>query len=203
MRLHSAPGSGNSYKVRLLLSLLGTRYEIINYDIKGGETNSPEFLEKVNPDGKLPVLELEDGTMLPESGAILLYLAQGTPYLPEQKLEWAQVLRWMFFEQYSLLPNLSRPRLWRRWEVEVTPQRKVELKQFFEQGYRALSVMERHLSDREFFVGDRPTVADVALYVYPSVAHEGGFDLESYAAVRAWLERVAALPGYVPLKPPG
>ena len=203
MRLHSAPRSGNSYKVRLLLGLLGTRYEIINYDTKGGETHAPEFLENVNPDGKLPVLELEDGTMLPESGAILLYLAQGTPYLPEQKLEWAQVLRWMFFEQYSLLPNLSRPRLWRRWEVEVTPQRKVELEQFFEQGYRALSVMERYLSDREFFVGDRPTVADVALYVYPSVAHEGGFDLESYAAVRAWLERVAALPGYVPLKPPG
>ncbi len=203
MRLHSAPRSGNSYKVRLLLSLLGTRYEIINYDTRGGETHAPEFLENVNPDGKLPVLELEDGTMLPESGAILLYLAQSTPYLPEQKLEWAQVLRWMFFEQYSLLPNLSRPRLWRMWEVEVTSQRKVELEQFFEQGYRALSVMERHLSDREFFVGDRPTVADVALYVYPSVAHEGGFDLESYAAVRAWLERVAALPGYVPLKPPG
>jgi glutathione S-transferase len=89
------------------------------------------------------------------------------------------------------------------WKVEVTPQREAELEQFFEQGYRALSVMERHLSDREFFVGDRPTVADVALYVYPSVVHEGGFDLESYPRVRAWLKRVAALPGYVPLKPPG
>jgi glutathione S-transferase len=202
--LHSAPRSGNGYKVRLLLGLLGTtRCQIVNYDTKGGETHTPEFLENINPDGKVPVLELEDGTMLPESGAILYYLSEGTPYLPVEKLEEAQVLRWMFFEQYSLLPNLSRPRLWRRWEVEVTPQRKVELEQFFEQGYRALSVMERHLSDREFFVGDRPTVADVALYVYPSVAHEGGFDLESYSAVRAWLERVAALPGYVPLKPPG
>jgi glutathione S-transferase len=204
MRLHSAPRSGNSYKVRLLLGLLGTRYEIINYDTKGGETHAPQFLENVNPDGKIPVLELEDATMLPESGAILLYLAEGTPYLPEEKLERAQVLRWMFFEQYSLLPNLSRPRLWRMWEVEITPQREVELEQLFEQGYRALSVMERHLSDRrEFFVGDRPTVADVALYVYPSVAFEGGFDLGSYPAVRVWLERVAALPGYVPLKPPG
>ena len=204
MRLHSAPRSGNSYKVRLLLGLLGTRYEIINYDTKGGETHAPQFLENVNPDGKIPVLELEDGTMLPESGAILLYLAEGTPYLPEEKLERAQVLRWMFFEQYSLLPNLSRPRLWRMWEVEITPQREAELEQFFEQGYRALSVMERHLSDRrEFFVGGRPTVADVALYVYPSVAHEGGFDLGSYPAVRVWLERVAALPGYVPLRPPG
>ena len=203
MLLHSAPMSGNSYKVRLLLGLLGTRYEIINYDTRGGQTHAPEFLEHVNPDGKIPVLELEDGTMLPESGAILLYLAEGTTYLPEEKLEWAQVLRWMFFEQYSLLPNLSRPRLWRMWEVEMTPQREAELEQFFEQGYRALSVMERHLSDREFFVGDRPTVADIALYVYPSVAHEGGFDLDSYPRVSAWLDRIAALPGYVPLKPPG
>jgi glutathione S-transferase len=204
MRLHSAPRSGNSYKVRLLLGLLGTRYEIINYDTRGGETHAPQFLENVNPDGKIPVLELEDAAMLPESGAILHYLAEGTPYLPEEKLERAQVLRWMFFEQYSLLPNLSRPRLWRMWEVEITPQREAELERFFEQGYRALSVMERHLSDRrEFFVGDRPTVADVALYVYPSVAHEGGFDLGSYPAVRVWLERVATLPRYVPLKPRG
>jgi len=204
MRLHSAPRSGNSYKVRLLLGFLGNRCEIINYDTKGGETHAPEFLENVNPDGKVPVLELEDGTMLPESGAILLYLAEGTPYLPEDKLQRAQVFRWMFFEQYSLLLNLSRPRLWRMWEVEITPQREAELEQFFEQGYRALSVMERHLSDRrECFVGDRPTVADVALSVYPSVAHEGGFDLVSYPAVCAWLERVAALPGYVPLKPLG
>jgi glutathione S-transferase len=203
MRLHSAPRSGNSYKVRLLLGLLGTRCEIINYDTKDGETHAPEFLENVNLDGKVPVLELEDGTMLPESGAILFYLAEGTPYLPEEKLERAQVLRWMFFEQYSLLPNLSRPRLWRMWELEITPQREAELKQFFEQGHRALSVMERHLSDHEFFVGNRPTVADVALYVYPSVAPEGGFDLESYPAVRIWLDQVAALPGYVPLKSPG
>jgi glutathione S-transferase len=203
MRLHSAPRSGNSYKVRLLLGLLGTWYEIINYDTKGGETHAPAFLESVNPEGKVPVLELEDGTMLPESGAILLYLAEGTSYLPEERLERAQVLRWMFFEQYSLLPNLSRPRLWRMWEVEITPQREAELEQYFEQGYRALSVMEQHLSDREFFVGDRSTVADVALYVYPSVAPEGGFDLESYPAVRVWLDRVSALPGYVPLKSPG
>ena len=203
MRLHSAPRSGNSYKVRLLLGLLGTRYEIINYDTKGGQTHAPEFLENINPDGKVPVLELEDGTMLPESGAILFYLAEGTPYLPEEKLQRAQVLRWMFFEQYSLLANLSRPRLWRMWEVKITPQKEAELEKFFEQCYRALSVMERHLSEREFFVGDRPTVADVALYAYPSVAHEGGFELGCYPAVGAWLERVGAQPGYVELKPAG
>jgi glutathione S-transferase len=199
MRLHSAPRSGNGYKVRLLLGLLGTtRCQIVNYDTKGGETHTPEFLENINPDGKVPVLELEDGTMLPESGAILYYLAGGTPYLPEEKLEGAQVLRWMFFEQYSLLLYLSRPRLWRMWGVEMTAKRRAELEQLFEQGYRALGVMERHLGEREFFVGDSPTVADVTLYVYPRVCPEGGYDLEGFPAVRAWLERIATLPGYVP-----
>jgi glutathione S-transferase len=180
---------------------LGTRCEIVNYDTKGGKTHAPRFLKSVNPDGKVPVLELEDGTMLPESGAILYYLAEDTPYLPEEKLQRAQVLRWMLFEQYSLLLNLSRPRLWRMWDVEMTTQRSVELEQHFEQGYRALGVMERHLGDREFFVGDSPTVADVALYAYPRLCPEGGYELEDFPAVRAWLERIATLPGYVP--PPG
>ena len=198
MRLHSAPRSGNGYKVRLLLGLLGMTYEIVNYDTKGGETHTLGFLESVNPDGKVPVLELEDGTMLPESGAILYYLAEGTPYLPGQKLQRAQVLRWMFFEQYSLLLYLSRPRLWRMWGVEMTSQRRAELEQLFEQGYRALGVMERHLGERGYFVGDSPTVADVALYVYPRLCPEGGYDLEGLPAVRAWLGRIATLPGYVP-----
>jgi glutathione S-transferase len=182
MRLHSAPRSGNSYKVRLLLGLLGTTCEIVNYDTKGGETHTPGYLENVNPDGKVPVLELEDGAMLPESGAILYYLAEGTPYLPGQKLQRAQVLR----------------RLWRMWGVEMTPQRRAELEQLFEQGYRALGVMERHLGERGFFVGDSPTIADVALYVYPRLCPEGGYDLEGFPAVRTWLGRIATLPGYVP-----
>ena len=137
MRLHSAPRSGNGYKVRLLLGLLGTECEIVDYDTKGGETHAPGFLENVNPDGKVPVLELEDGTMLPESGAILYYLAEGTLYLPEEKPVRAHVLRWMFFEQYSLLLYLSRPRLWRMWGVEITDQKRAELGRLFEQGYRA------------------------------------------------------------------
>src|SRR5829696_4601342 len=124
MRLHSAQRSGNSYKVRMLLGLLGSSCEIVDYDTRGGETHAPNFLENVNPDGRVPVLELEDGTMLPESGAILYYLGEGTPYLPEKRSERAQALRWMFFEQYSLLPNLSRPRLWRTWGVEMTSQRR-------------------------------------------------------------------------------
>jgi glutathione S-transferase len=198
MRLHSAPRSGNSYKVRLLLGLLGMRCEVVDYDTKGGETHSPGFLQNLNPDGKVPVLELEDGTMLPESGAILYYLAEGTPYLPEEKLGRAQVLRWIMFEQYSLLLYLSRPRLWRMWGVEMTAQRKGELEQLFEQGYRALGVMERHLGEHDYFVGERPTIADVALYAYPRLCPEGDYDLESFPALRTWLERIAALPGYVP-----
>ena len=201
MRLHSAPKSGNSYKVRLLLGLLGIECEIVDYDTRGGETHAPRFLESVNLDGKVPVLELDDGTMLPESGAILLYLAEGTPYLPDEKVGRAQVLRWMFFEQYSLLPYLARPRLWRMWDVEMTAQRRADLERLLEQGYRSLGVMERHLDDREFFVGARPTVADMALYAYPRVCHEGGYDIEDFPAVRAWLGRIEALPGYVP--PPG
>ena len=200
MRLHSAPMSGNSYKVRLLLALLAKDYELINHDTKGGGTHAPEFLENANPDGKIPVLEVEGSTMLPESGAILFYLAEGTPYLPEDTLEKAQVLRWMFFEQYSLLLYLSRPRLWRMREVEITPQRQAELEQYFEQGYRALSVMEEHLSGRKFFVGDSLTVADVALYAYPYLSPEGGYYLRRFPNVRAWLDRIAALPGYVPLR---
>jgi glutathione S-transferase len=198
MRLHSAPKSGNGYKVRLLLGLLGKELEVVNYDTKGGETHTAEYLENVNPDGKLPVLELDDGTMLAESGAILLYLAEGTPFLPADKVERAQVFRLMFFEQYSLLLYLSRPRLWRMWGVEITPQRQAELDGFFEQGYRALGVMERYLSGRQFFVGDSPTVADVALYAYPRLCPEGGYDLAGYPTVRAWMDRISALPGYVP-----
>jgi glutathione S-transferase len=198
MRLHSAPKSGNGYKVRLLLGLLGKELEVVNYDTKGGETHTAEYLENVNPDGKVPVLELDDGTMLAESGAILLYLAEGTPFLPADKVERAQVFRLMFFEQYSLLLYLSRPRLWRMWGVEITPQRQAELDGFFEQGYRALGVMERYLSGRQFFVGDSPTVADVALYAYPRLCPEGGYDLAGYPTVRAWMDRISALPGYVP-----
>ena len=183
------------------MGLLSTECEVVDYDTKGGGTHTPEYLENVNPDGKVPVLELDDGTMLPESGAILFYLTEGTPYLSKDKSERAQVLRWMFFEQYSLLLYLSRPRLWRMWGVEITAQRKAELENLFEQGYRALGVMERHLDGREFFIEDHPTVADVALYVYPRICPEGGYDLDGFPALRAWMERIEALPGYVP--PPG
>ena len=135
--------------------------------------------------------------MLPESGAILVYLADGTPYLPEESIQRAQVLRWMFFEQSNLLTNLGRPRLWRMRGVEITPRKEAELDDLFEAGYKALGMMERHLGDREFFVGNLPTAADVALYAYTRLCPEGGYDLEGYPRVSAWLERIESLPGYV------
>lgn len=197
MLLHSGPWSGNSYKVRLLLGLLGTECEILEHDVAGGETHEPRFLRDVNPDGRVPVLETDDGRTLPESGAILTYLAEGTPYLPSDPFDRAQVLRWMFFEQYGVASPLGRPRLYRMRGRETTPQLTAVVADLFEWGYRGLGAMEGHLSGQEFFVGSRPTVADVALYAYPRLCTEGGYDLSDYPRVRAFLERVEALPGYV------
>ena len=198
IRLHDYPLSGNCYKVRLLLALLGLPYERVERNTGKGETRTPEFLRK-NPNGQIPVLETGDGLVLPESGAILLHLAEGTPFLPGEGHERAQVLRWMFFEQATLWPNLAPPRLWRRRGVEMTEYRLEALKGMRAAGEAALGVMEGHLEDKSFFVADRHTVADVSLYVYAHLATEGGFDLEPFPALRAWLEPVAAQPGHVPM----
>lgn len=198
IRLHDNLSSGNGYKVRLLLSQLGIPFERIEYDIDRAETRTPEFLKK-NPNGRVPVLELEDGRFLPESNAILHYLAEGTPFLPEDGFERAEVLRWMFFEQYSHEPNVATPRFWITHDVEMTDERRVALEGKRKLGYDALNVMEGHLADHEFFVADRYTIADTALYAYTHVAPEGGFDLEGFPAVRAWIVRVASQPGHVPI----
>ncbi len=199
IRLHDNLSSGNGYKVRLLLAQLDTPFERVEYDIDAGETHAPGFLQKVNPNGRVPVLELEDGTMLPESDAILFYLAENTPFLPEGRLERAQVLRWMFFEQYTHEPNIATPRFWVTHRVEMNEERRLSLETKRRLGYDALGVMEEHLSKNDFFVRDRYSIADIALYAYTHVAPEGGFDLEGFPAVRAWLERVAAQPGHVPI----
>ena len=199
IRLYDNLSSGNGYKVRLLLSQLGIPFERIEYDIDAGETRTPEFLEKVNPNGRVPVLEPEDGTMLPESNAVLFYLADGTPFLPEGRLGRAQVLRWMFFEQYSHEPNIATPRFWITHRVEMTEERRLSLETKRKLGYDALGVMEKHLASNDFFVGDRYSIADIALYAYTHVADQGGFDLGGYPAVRAWLDRVASQPGHVPV----
>ncbi len=195
LRLYDYPDSGNGYKVRLLLRHLDIPFELIEKDIIAGETRTPEYLA-MNPNGRIPLLETEDGAFLPESNAILCYLAEGTPWLPDDRLEKAQALQWMFFEQYNHEPNIATSRFILRHTGEDDPRRAL-LDARREAGYAALGVMESHLQDRDWFAGNRMTIADIALYAYTHVAHEGGFDLENYAAVRAWLDRIAARPGHV------
>ena len=197
LRLYDYLPSGNGYKVRLVLRLLGVEYERIERDIMKGETRTPAFLA-MNSNGRIPLLELEDGTVLPESNAILFYLAEGTPFMPEDRLGRARMLQWMFFEQYSHEPNIAVVRFWME-HAGMTPEREAMLPAKRAGGYAALGVMEEHLAGRDCFVGAAVTIADIALYAYTHVAHEGGFDLADYPAVRAWLDRVAGLPGYVPI----
>jgi glutathione S-transferase len=199
MRLHDNLSSGNGYKVRLLLTQLGVPFERVEYDIDEGETRTPEFIENVNPNGRIPVLETEDGQFLPESNAILFYLAVGTPFFSDDRFERARTLQWMFFEQYSHEPNIATPRYWITHRLEMTYERRVMLETKRKLGYDALGVMEEHLKDRAFFVGDHYSIADIALYAYTHVADEGGFDLGRFAAVRAWLERVRAQPDHIPI----
>jgi glutathione S-transferase len=188
--------SGNGYKVRLLLSQLGIRFTLVEKDIQRGETRTPDFLA-INPNGRIPVLELDDGRRLAESGAILFYLAEGTAFLPADRFARAEVLQWMFFEQYSHEPYIAVLRAWLHVVGKtVDPVRAAEKR---EGGHQALAVMERHLAGRSFLVAERYSIADIALYAYTHVADEGGFDLAPYPAVRAWLARVAARPGHVPI----
>src|SRR2546427_1903371 len=197
LKLYDYLPSGNGYKVRLLLSQLGIRFRLVETDILKGETRTPEF-RAINPNGRIPVLELEDGRRLAESDAILFYLAEGTPFLPEERFARAEVLQWMFFEQYSLEPYIAVARAW----LHVFTGRQVEperLREKMEGGYQALDVMERHLASRRFFVDERYTIADIALYAYTHVAHEGDFHLGRYPHVRTWLPRVASQSGHVPI----
>ena len=200
LRLHDNLYSGNGYKVRLLLAQLGVPFERIEYDITTGETRTPEFLEKVNANGRVPVLETEEGEFLPESDAILFYLAEDTPLLPDHSLGRARALQWMFFEQYSHEPNIAVARAWLHvFDVEMTEERRTALETKQKRGYDALGVMEKHLKGNDFFAGEHYSIADIALDAYTYVAGEGGFDLEDFPAVRAWLERVSSQPGYIPI----
>jgi glutathione S-transferase len=196
LRLYDYPDSGNAYKVRLLMAQLGLPFERIEKDILAGETRTPGFLAR-NPNGRIPLLELEDGTCLAESNAILFYLAEGSPFLPEERLLRAQVLQWMFFEQYSHEPYIAVVRFW--LHAGLAEARGDQIPEKRRLGYQALDVMEGHLERRSFFVGEVYTIADIALYAYTHVAPEGGFDLSAYGAVRGWLERVAGQPGHVPI----
>jgi glutathione S-transferase len=188
--------SGNGYKVRLLLTQLGIPYQLVQLDVAKRETRTPEFLGK-NPNGRIPCLRLEDGTHLWESNAIQFYLADGTPFLPTGRLERAQVLQWLFFEQYSHEPYIAVVRSWHHFGT--LEQNRAQLADRVERGYAALGVMESHLAKRTWFVAERYTIADIALYAYTHVAEEGKFDLGPYPAVRAWLERVRRQPRYIPI----
>lgn len=195
LRLYDYLPSGNGYKVRLLLSHLGRDYELVEVDLAAGETRTKAFLAK-NPNGRIPLLEWEDGRRLAESNAILFHLAEGTPYLPADPWERAQAMQWLFFEQYSHEPYIAVARAWLKL-TGLDQARRAELSEKQRLGYQALQVMEQHLAGRVFFVGEAYSIADIALYAYTHVADEGGFDLARFAAVRAWLDRVRARPGHV------
>jgi len=189
--------SGNGYKVRLLLTQLGIDYRLKQLEIFKGATRTPEFLAK-NPNGRIPTVELENGTYLFESAAILWYFAEGTSFMPQDRLERAQTLQWMFFEQYSHEPYIAVVRAWKHVVGgKLTPQQEMELPGRIKRGYDALDVMEGHLAKHKFFVGERYGLADIALYAYTHVAHEGEFDLGRYPNISAWLARVAAQPKHI------
>ena len=188
-KLYDFLPSGNSYKIRLLLNLLEISYQRIDVNILNKETRTPEFLAK-NPNGKIPVLEIAPEQYLAESNAILYYLSQGTEFFPQDKYLQAKVMQWLFFEQFSHEPNLATARYWISI-LKQPEQYTAQLEQKHRLGNMALQVMERHLSDRHFLVGEQYTIADIALYGYTHVAHEGGFDLNQYPLISAWLQRVA------------
>jgi glutathione S-transferase len=191
MRLYDYAPSGNCFKARLLLALLGRPYERVPVDIFGGDTLTPEF-GRLNPLRETPVLELDDGSVVTQSNAILWYLAEGTPFLPGGPLERAQVVQWLFFEQERVMLGIggARFRMITGRHPDVVPVRLALAES-------ALEVLEAHLADRSWLVGDRVTIADLSVFAYAHVAPEAGFDLAAYPAVAAWLDRVRALPGYM------
>jgi glutathione S-transferase len=197
MKVYGDRFSGNCYKVQLLLSLLDLGFEWIDVDVKTGATRKPEFLA-MNPNGRVPVLEIAPDVWLAESNAILCYLAEGTRYWPGDRLDRAKVLQWLFFEQYSHEPYIATSRYWIRYLGKAEEYRE-QIASKHPGGEAALAVMEAELQKRDWFGARHYTIADIALYAYTHVAHEGGFDLAPYAAVRAWLKRVAAQPGHVPM----
>ena len=196
--LHEDARSGNCYKIRLTAALLGLPLERRNYDIMRGETRTPQFLAAVNANGRIPVLQA--GTrFLPESNAACWYLAEGSALIPADRWDQADMLRWMFWEQYNHEPNIATLRFWLFFvgEANLTAIQRAQLPAKRAAGEDALELMDEHLAERAWFVGDGPTLADVSLYAYTHVCEAGGFCLDGHPHVAAWLRRVAALPGFV------
>ncbi|MEW9854830.1 glutathione S-transferase family protein [Novosphingobium sp. M1R2S20] len=200
LTLHEDPRSGNCYKIRLTAALLGLPLRRQQYDIMKGDTRRPEFLQNVNADGRIPVLQIGD-RFLPESNAACWYLAEGSPLVPAERFDRADMLRWMFFEQYNHEPNVATLRFWLLFvgEANLSRFQRDQIMAKRAGGEAALSMMNDHLSSRAWFVGNQPSLADIALYPYTHVCEAGGFRLRDYPAVCAWLNRVSGLKGYVPM----
>lgn len=197
LRLYDYLPSGNGYKVRLLLTQLGIPFDRVELDIIKGQTRTADFLRKF-PNGRIPAIEFDDGKLLFESNAIISYFADGTLFLPADEFERAQVMQWLFFEQYSHEPYIASVR-YLVIHPDVQDPRRGILDMMRKRGYDALGVMEGHLKSRDWFVGSGYSIADIALYAYTHVADEGGFDLSAYPKTRAWLDRVKSQPRYIPI----
>jgi len=195
MKLYNVAYSGNSYKVRLLLAQLGIPCEIVEVDILKGESRKAEFL-KINPNGRTPVLD-DNGFVLAESNAILAYLAKGTRFLPEDRRKFALIFQWMFFEQYSHEPFIATSRFWLQHKPD-SPEKSALLASKRDGGWAALKIMEDHLTKNDFFINDY-SIADIALFAYTHVSHEGGFELDGLPKIQSWIERVKAQSGFVPM----
>lgn len=199
--LHEYSPSGNCYKVRLTAALLGIPLDRREYDILKGETRTPDFLANINANGRIPVLQVGE-RFLPESNAACFYLADGSALVPADRFDRADMLRWMSWEQYSHEPNIATLRFWLAFvgEANLTEVQRAQIPARRSAGEAALELMDEHLEDRSFFVGDRLSLADIALFAYTHVAEEGGFRLGAYPAVTAWLGRVAPTPGFVSME---
>jgi glutathione S-transferase len=191
--------SANSYKARLMLSMLGHAFKLEEVDLLSGDNKTPDYLA-LNPAGQVPLLVLPDGRTLPESGAILHYLAEGTQLLPNERFARAEVLRWMFFEQHSHDPFIGQARFWLHLVRGGRELKQNLLEEWEDRGYEALRIMDAHLASRPFFASEHPSLADIALYANTHLASEGGFDLGPFQAVRVWLQRLSREPGFVPIE---
>lgn len=202
LTLHEDPRSGNCFKIRLTAALLGLPLEARSYDIMKGETRTPEFLAKVNANGRIPVLQIGEGEgarFLPESNAACWYLAHGSALIPADRFAQADMLRWMFFEQYNHEPNVATLRFWLRFvgEANLSAEQRAQIMPKRIAGCAALDLMNRHLAAHAFFCGEGVTLADIALFAYTHVAEEGGFGLGDYPHITAWIARMQGLPGFV------
>jgi glutathione S-transferase len=197
-RLYDYLPSGNGYKVRLVLRQLGLEYELVELDIKSGATRTPAFLAK-NPNGRIPLLEVPGQGYLPESHAIIWFLAESSKLVPDSAFDRARMWQWMCFEQYNLEPNIGTVRFWIGSLGKTLAELGEKLVEKKKNGYAALDVLEEGLRGRDYLVGDRYSLADIALYAYTHVAQEGGFDLAPYPNIRGWCDRVASQPGWIPI----